>query len=221
MAVVNYAHDPETRMKMFVGEQNMMPRNVPLFKDIALRRDSQARLQGYASHAAFRMETRVAKTTQWVDEFLARLRDGVVPRAKEELATIQERRIRDMKEKQIYQAGDEEYFPPWDRYYYMRLMKEDLDIDQASISEYFPLEQTAERMLDVFAYFFKLRFDPIPTEDVDPACLWHAGVRVFSVWEDAPDDKSFVGYLYFDLLRRDNKYKGNQNVTIQTVSCPP
>ncbi|KAF5613663.1 uncharacterized protein FTJAE_13874 [Fusarium tjaetaba] len=47
---------------------------------------------------------------------------------------------------------------------------------------------------------------------------WHEDVRAYSVWDDREASKGqFIGYLYMDLLSRDNKYKGSQNVNLQCI----
>ena len=74
-------------------------------------------------------------------------------------------------------------------------------------------------MLAIFASLLGLRFDSIPAERLTEDVIWHDTVRGFSVW-DTKDD-CFVGYLYFDLLWRENKYRGNQSVNVQCVFVPP
>ena len=63
-----------------------------------------------------------------------------------------------------------------------------------------------------------MRFDLIQSDKLGNHLIWHETVQVFSVWDGNADDAEFVGYLYFDLLWRENKYRGNQNVTIECVS---
>lgn len=218
--IMGHCSNADTRMRMFLAENKGAPRNAQLFREIALGRDSQARLQGYGSHAAFRMESRVAKSAEWVEEFLKKLREGLIPRGREELRILQQRRVQDLKERGTYEEGDDAYFPPWDKGYYSRLVKEDLKVDQFKISDFFPLEETAAAMLNVFASFFNLRFTKLPPEEILPEHLWHESIQVFSVWDEGTAESSFVGYLYLDLLFREHKYRGNQNVTMEVVSAP-
>jgi len=66
-------------------------------------------------------------------------------------------------------------------------------------------------------------FVPVAKEELD-GHVWHEDVGVYSVWEgdDQSEDPAggFIGYLYTDLLVRDGKYHGNQNVGLQSVSWP-
>jgi metallopeptidase MepB len=73
--------------------------------------------------------------------------------------------------------------------------------------------------LGVFASLLGIRFDRI--QDVDAMNVWHDSVQVFSVWDGTGTDADFMGYLYFDLLWRENKYRGNHNVTMEQGYLKP
>ncbi|KAJ0341655.1 hypothetical protein COL922a_002094 [Colletotrichum nupharicola] len=62
-AVLQYATTPSTRKKVYVANERKVPENVDLFKQVIDLRDENARLLGYENHAAFRLESRVAKTS--------------------------------------------------------------------------------------------------------------------------------------------------------------
>ena len=95
-------------------------------------------------------------------------------------------------------------------------------MDYLAISKFLPLDTTATAMLGVFVFFLGLRFVRIPDEEIGPHAIWHDTVQAFSVWDetdgDDDDDASFIGHLYFDLLWRENKFRGGQNVTMECVS---
>ncbi|KAG9252681.1 peptidase family M3 [Emericellopsis atlantica] len=191
-AVMQYAKNPATRKKMY----------------IILLRDENARLLGYASHAAFRLETRVAKSTEWVNTFVDELEQVLIPQGKKEMQALLAKRNLDLPERS-------DSMPPWDYGYYHRLVLEDLNVDQNQIAEYFPLQKTVSAMLDIFASCLQLRFDLLDPELVADA-IWHEDVQVWAVW-DAREafHGEFVGYLYTDLLWRPNKHKASQNVNLQ------
>ncbi|PYI06109.1 zincin [Aspergillus sclerotiicarbonarius CBS 121057] len=114
---------------------------------------------------------------------------------------------------------DGDGFLPWDQLYYQRLIEHEFDIDQGKIAEFYPLERTAAAMLDIFASVLDLRFDPI--EGLAFPFIWHESVRVFSAWDGKDANVPFLGYLYFDLQWRENKYRGNQCVVLQCGSSKP
>ena len=215
-AIMSYAKKPATRKRAWVANANKLPQNVALFEEIIRLRGDKARLLGYDDHATFRLEARVAKTTEWVNELLGSLEHALLPRGKTEIAALLE-----LKNKDPNQQGQADLciMRPWDYQYYARLAEENLELDQGKISEYFPLTHVVPAMLDVFASCLQIRFTPIQ-KSLLQGCTWHEDVEAWSLWDDREDSEGeFIGYLYTDLLERPNKYKGNQCVNLQCVSA--
>ncbi|OJJ69043.1 hypothetical protein ASPBRDRAFT_209462 [Aspergillus brasiliensis CBS 101740] len=208
LAVLTYARRPETRKKMFLADNQKLKSNQPLFEEIIRRRARRAHQLHHPTHAGYRLQQRMVKDPEWLAGFLDDLKVTLGPRGRDEIAVLQQRRLKDLGEKL---DTDGMGFPPWDKPYYMRLVEEEVAIDKVQLSEFYPLEQTAIGMLGIFASVLGLQFEPVAAEKES---LWHESVQVFSVWESTPD-KQFAGYLYFDLLWRENKYRGNQSVNLQ------
>ncbi|KAJ5539834.1 peptidase family M3 [Penicillium frequentans] len=211
LAVLTYANSPETRKKMFLADNLKLKDNKSIFEEIVTCRARKAQMLKNNTHAKFRIESRMVKTTEWVKVFLDGLRETLCGHGRDEIAALQCRRLEDLANQQ--NPDPSVGFPPWDKRYYERVLQQEFEVDQLKISEFFPLESTATRMLDIFGSVLGLRFDPIPAEDLTQDVIWHDTVECFSVW-DGKDDE-FIGYLYFDLLWRENKYRGNQSVNIQ------
>ncbi|KAK6226540.1 peptidase family m3 [Colletotrichum tabaci] len=216
-AVLRHARDPETRRRMYLASDNRFPENVPLFKEMLVLRDENARLLGYKSHADFRMERKVAPSTEWVEGFLGRLREELMPRGREEMKRLEAKKREHLKKLGGLTAGseDEAKVLPWDFEYYTRLLEEEAEVDKNSIAEYFPLRHTLSAMLDLFTAFLGLEFVSIPEEDL-AGNVWDKAVEVWSVWEGRGERKGeFVGYLYADILWREGKYRTACNVNLQ------
>jgi metallopeptidase MepB len=208
-AVLQYAKLHMTRKKMYVANEQKLPENVDLFREILLLRDENARLLGYANHADFRLENRVAKTAPWVDGFLDDIERVLLPRGKKEMQRLLEKRRLD------FPQDEADSMPPWDYDYYSRIVMEDLNVQHDLIAEYFPLEETVSSMLDIFSSCLQLQFKPVPP-DSPWYSTWHEDVKVWSVWDTRDATKGdFIGYLYADLLSRPNKHQGSQNVNLQ------
>lgn len=216
-AVFKYALNPATRKKVYIANDKKVEQNVQIFKDITSRRDENARKLNYPSHAAYRLENRMAKTPQWVNNLLDDLEATLKPRGEKEMGRL-------LAKKREHQLSNGEYIdeypdimPPWDYSFYTRLAEEDSEIDQQKISEYFPLQPTTAAMLKIFSSCLQLRFERMPAEQLE-GCIWHDDVEAWSVWDDAPDASDpFVGYLYTDVLFRPNKHRGCQDCNIQGV----
>lgn len=219
LAVLRYAHSPATRKKLYLGNEQKLPENEALFKKVVLLRDENARLLGFKSHAEFKLQDRIATSTEWVDDMLIRMKERVLP-----MGEVVMQQLKSIKRKHMATVplpGDDEIFP-WDFHYYMRLLEEDkrVPLDQELVSEYFPLRNTVLRMLSRFESFLQLRFLPIAPGEL-AGKTWHEDVEAWSVWDDRTDHAGeFIGYLFSDVLYRNGKYKGNQNVNLQAVSPP-
>ena len=210
--VLKYATNPETRRRLLIENENKCMSNVPLFKEATVLRDEAARLLGYSTHAAFRIEDKMAKTPETVDDFLGDLRTRLTSVAQKELKVLKELKKSDLESKG--QKYDGNYYI-WDHRYYSRIQLErDYQVDQQKIAEYFPLQTTLARMLKIFEELMGLKFVEVKGEDraaISPTnkgedIVWHEDVQLFSVWNDEGEGGGFVGYLYTDLHPRLGKY---------------
>ncbi|KAJ5414662.1 Saccharolysin [Penicillium cosmopolitanum] len=199
---MKYAKNSEIRKQVMVANENKCNQNVPLFREAIVLRDEAARLLGYPSHAAFRIEDKMAKTPETVNKFLGDLRSRLTAGGKSEINTLMELK------KSLDPKSDGQYYL-WDHRFYDRLMLErDFSLDQQLIAEYFPLQTTIQGMLKIFEELFGLEFVEIVGEDraaLAPTgkgddIVWHEDVQVFSVWNDEGEGSGFVGYLYLDLF---------------------
>ncbi|KAJ3950998.1 hypothetical protein N0V92_012608 [Colletotrichum tropicale] len=207
-AVQRYANNPETRKRMFVAYDVRLVENVPLYKEMIILRDENARMLGYKNHADFRIRERTAPSTEWVDDFLDKLIEDLMPKGKREIEKLEAK-------KRSYLAVEEAEILPWDYQYYTRLLEEEVNVEHELISEYFPLQHTLSSMLRLFNQFLGLEFVPVPEEDLKGK-LWAENIQVWSVWEGRGERKGeFVGYLYADIIWREGKYRGNCNVNLQ------
>lgn len=215
LLVLRHAHCPVTRKKLYIGNEQKLSENSALFKNVVLLRDDNARILGFKSYAEFKLQERIATSTEWVDDMLMRMREQLLPIGQgvmEELKALKRTHLATDPH-----PGDDEIFP-WDFHYYMRMLQEDKRVDQELISEYFPLHNTVLRMLGLFESFLQLRFLPVAPREL-AGRTWHDNVEAWSVWDNRTEHKGeFIGYLFTDILYREGKYKGNQNVNLQAVS---
>jgi len=217
-AILEHALDPVTRKRFWVANANKLRQNVPLFDEIVTLRRENAQLLGYASHAAFRLEVRVAKTPEWVNSLLDSLQEALTPQGRKEMNALLDLKKRHLgNQSRAGQTDDVDAMWPWDYWFYTRMAGEATQLDHARISEYYPLPYVLPAMLEIFASCLQLRFTPIPNILLEGS-TWHDDVEAWSVWDDRESSKDdFVGYLYADLLWRPNKYQGNQCVNLQCV----
>jgi metallopeptidase MepB len=112
---MKYAVNPETRKKVFLGNENKCNDNVALFRKAMKLRDEKARLLGFKSHAEFQLATKMAKSPAKVLEFLTDLRTRLAPGGKEEIQGLRDLKKADLKE--IGLRDDGKYYL-WDHRYF-------------------------------------------------------------------------------------------------------
>ncbi|KAI4848841.1 zincin, partial [Aureobasidium sp. EXF-8845] len=207
LAVLQYAKSPGVRKRMYIANRSKLPEHLALFKDIILLRDTNARQLGYKSHAAFRLEQTLAKTTSWVYDFMDQLENDLLPRGKREIQQLLALKAKDFP----VQESVTNTIDVWDFQYWKRRALEGLEIDQDELAEYFPLKQVVGKMLKLFSDCLLMRFERTSAQ------VWHPDVEAWEVWDDRPGrDQEFIGYLYMDLTFRYGKHRGCQNVNIQS-----
>jgi peptidyl-dipeptidase Dcp len=160
-------------------------------RQLALRAE-KAKLLGYESYAALKLDNTMAKTPKSVMGLL----EPVWKKAREkadgdrmELARI------------AAEAGANHPIAGWDwRYYQEKLRAEKYDFDEAELKPYLQLERIIEASFDVAGRLFGLKFVARP--DI---AAWHEDVRVFEV-RDA--DGAYRATFLADYFNRPSKRSG-------------
>ena len=221
--VIKFSVNAATRKKAFIDNENKLPQNIPIFREVILLRDEAARLLGYPNHATFIIEDKMTKSPQRVDDFLGDLRKRLTKGGQSEKQALLDLKKQDLASRGLEKSFDGHYFM-WDHRFYDRLMLEkDYSLDQELISQWFPLETSIRGMLTIFETLFGLTFVEITGGDrssLSPSgkgddIVWHPDVQVFSVWDSEDQGSSFVGYLYLDLHPREGKYGHAANFNLQ------
>ncbi|KAH7018457.1 uncharacterized protein B0I36DRAFT_388661 [Microdochium trichocladiopsis] len=207
-AVVSQLTSPTIRKQAYLGTRNMARENDSLLQEAVKLRYEAARLRGYDSHTAYKVENMMAKTTLAVEKLLNTVQQQALARLPHDLE-----KLRVLKTAGSHAQGDaESEIITWANLsYYSRLYEEqNHGVDQALVAQYFPLVPTVSKMLDLFGKLFGFVFHKITdTKHGQPESLvWHKDVMVYSVWNDEQEGGSFVGYLYLDLYPRDSKTLG-------------
>jgi peptidyl-dipeptidase Dcp len=156
-------------------------------------RAEKARLLGFPSFAAWRLQDQMAKTPDRVRRFL----DDLVPAATEKART----EAADIQSLIAQQHGDFR-LEPWDwESYAAQVRKARFDVDVNQIRPFFELNRVLQDGVfyaahELYGITFKERHD-FP--------VYHPDVRVFEVFDKSG---SHLGLIYFDYFRRDNKNGG-------------
>ncbi len=159
---------------------------------IANLRFERAQLLGFATHAEFVLQKRMAKTSDKVLSFIEEIKRPSFLAAKKELEELKTY-IKDIEGKDLE-------IKPWDFSFYSERMKKHLfDLSDEELRPYFSLERVVQ---GVFLHAKKLyNLDFKKQTDVP---VYNPEVEVFEVSKD----NQFIGLFYMDLFPRDNKKAG-------------
>jgi thimet oligopeptidase len=165
--------------------------NVGVLEEAIRVRHESAELLGDDSWAAYRVETRMAKQRESVDEFLQDLREKVALKAAADMATMATA---------AQARGGSPVVNIWDwRYYHNSLLKTQYAIDEFEVAKYFPLDAVIEGLFSVTQKMLGVRYEAAPD-----APRWHPDVQAFDVFEAAGSEP--FARFYMDLFPRANKF---------------
>ncbi len=174
------------------GDNGNANDNTATIVEILALREESARLLGYPTFAAYRLEDSMAKTPQAVRGLLERV-----------WKPARERTLRDRDALQAMIVREGGNFPlaPWDwRYYAEKMRQVRANFDDAAIKPYLSLDHMIEAAFDCATRLFGLSF----TERKDIP-VWHPDVRV---WEVADRDGKHKALFYGDYFARSSKRSG-------------
>lgn len=205
LPVLDHAKNQETRKTALIENLNKVPENAAILDKIIRVRFQIAKLLGYATYSQFVLEDRMAKNQENVLTFLGDLKQKLQPLGRKELSKMVEFKNQDLRERGL---PEQDTFYAWDNGFYRNLLLEkEYQVDHQKIAEYFPLDQTIDRMLSFYETLFDIKFVKIENPDADS--VWHEDVRKFAVYQNIKYGKprpQFMGWILFDLHPREGKY---------------
>jgi peptidyl-dipeptidase Dcp len=174
------------------GDNNNANDNNETIVEILSLREETAKLLGFPTFAAYRLEDSMAKTPQAVRGLLERVWQPARARAL---------RDRDDLQALVTEEGGNFTLAPWDwRYYAEKLRQRRANFDDAAIKPYLSLDHMIEAAFDCATRLFGLSF--AERKDVP---VWHPDVRV---WEVKDSDGKHKALFYGDYFARPSKRSG-------------
>jgi peptidyl-dipeptidase Dcp len=182
------------------GQNGGASDNTALVRDTLKLRAEKAKLLGYDSFAALKLDDTMAKTPKAVHDLL----DPVWKKALEKAGEDQ----REL-ERLATEAGSNEPFAAWDwRFYQEKLRAEKFAFDEAELKPYLQLERIIAACFDVAGRLFGISF-----EEKTGIAGWHEDVRVYVV-KNA--DGSERGLFLADYFARSSKRSGAWMSSLQS-----
>ena len=193
---MTYADNRDLRKTMSIaygkrGFQANDYNNETIIQSIVQLRHQRANLLGYASHAAFVLEERMAKDESTVKAFLNDLREKAYPKAEKEWEEINAYGQQELG----YQSVEK-----WDTAYISEKIKQGrFSFNEEELKPYFALPKVTAGLFKIverlFGLSFKIRKD-IP--------VYHPEVQAYEVIKDG----AFHAVLYTDFHPREGKRNG-------------
>src|SRR5580700_9331179 len=187
----------ELREKVFKaftarGDNGNANDNNETIVEILRLREESAKLLGFPTFAAYRLEDSMAKTPQAVRGLLERVWKPARARAL---------RDRDDLQALVAEEGGNFALAPWDwRYYAEKLRQVRANFDDAAIKPYLSVDRMIEAAFDTASRLFGVSF--AERKDVP---VWHPDVRVWEVKDRAGKHKAL---FYGDYFARPSKRSG-------------
>jgi peptidyl-dipeptidase Dcp len=174
------------------GDNDNANDNNAVIREILALREETAKLLGYPSFAAYRLEDSMAKTPEAVRGLLERVWKP---------ARAQVLRDRDELQALVTEAGGNFALAAWDwRYYAEKMRQRRANFDDAAIKPYLSLEQMIAAAFDCATRLFGITFSE--RKDVS---VWHPDVRVWEVKDASGRHKAL---FYGDYFARPSKRSG-------------
>ncbi len=174
------------------GQNGGATDNATVVRDMLKLRAEKAKLLGYESYAALKLDDTMAKTPKAVHALL----DPVWEKALEKAGSDQTQ-----MEKLAADAGSNEKFAAWDwRYYQEKLRAQKFAFDEAELKPYLQLDRIIDACFDVANRLFG-----ISIEEKKGVPLWHPDARAFVVRNA---DGSERGLFLADYFARPSKRSG-------------
>ena len=182
------------------GQNGGASDNTAVVRDMLKLRAEKAKLLGYDSFAALKLDDTMAKTPQAVHDLL----DPVWRKALEKAAADQAQ-----METLAADAGSNEKFAAWDwRFWQEKLRAKTFAFDEAELKPYLQLDHVIEACFDVATRLFGVSF-----EEKKGIAAWHPDARTFLVRNA---DGSERGVFLADYYARPSKRSGAWMSSLQS-----
>lgn len=194
---MTYADNRELRKELAIAAgkkafQNNQYDNQNNVKDIVRLRHERANLLGYASHAHFVLEERMAQNPDKVKSFLNDLLEKAKPAAEKEFAELTAF---------AKKLDGIDHLEKWDGAYYSEKLKQKLfNLDDEKLKPYFKLENVLNGAFTIAEKLYGITFKEV--FDIDK---YHKDVKTYEVLDF---ENQLVAVFYADFFPRKGKRNG-------------
>lgn len=198
VAVMTTCTVEQTRKALQCAYNNRAyPANESVLQQLIAARDDFAQLLGFSSYAHLNLDDSMVGTPDKAHAFLASLLQAALAKEKDELLRIMHA-THDLTSIRYVDANF--IIQPWNEDFLAHAyQKTHLGFSEERLAEFFPMDSTITRLLELYQDFFNIEFVEVPIEG-----LWHDEVRCIEVY--CSGDRILLGYLLLDLHPRPDKF---------------
>ena len=187
-AVMENCKIRKSRKKVWKAFNNRaVSANSPVLKEAVSLRNEKAKLFGFKTWAEYRLQDRMAKTPNNVDEMY----NNLIPKLQESAAREKEQLVIDE-----VKVTDIE---PWDvRYFITNKRNQESNVESSEIKKYFYIHDVKKEMFSICEEVFDILI-----KEEDSATAWQDDVELWSISESNGEK---LAYFYLDLYPREGKF---------------
>ena len=189
---MKYAKAENKRKELLIKYLNKAAqKNVPLLNEILELRNKIATMLGYSSHAAYKLENKMAKKPEVVWNFEERLRNKL-----SEKVDFDYNELLNVK-RNYFNNNEIDKINSWETSFFDNiLLKEKYSVDSEVVKEYFELTNVIKGCFHICESLYGVTFNKIE------GSVWHESVEMYLVKKE----NNIIAWFYLDLFPRDNKY---------------
>uniref|UniRef100_K3X1H8 Peptidase M3A/M3B catalytic domain-containing protein n=1 Tax=Globisporangium ultimum (strain ATCC 200006 / CBS 805.95 / DAOM BR144) TaxID=431595 RepID=K3X1H8_GLOUD len=200
--ILKWIGDPKIRKDMYMTANACAQSNLSTLDELRRKRHELAQLLGFETYAHFATSDRLVGSPEAVEKFIANISNQLMQNAQGEKQLLLAAKQR------LEGRGATEVFM-WDIPYYMGMLKaQKYRIDSRVIASYFPLERCLEGLHVLCSSLFGMELKSLPMGKSES---WDSEVRKLALTKNGET----LGYIYFDLYPRRNKYTNAAHFTIR------
>uniref|UniRef100_A0AAV1UUX5 Peptidase M3A/M3B catalytic domain-containing protein n=1 Tax=Peronospora matthiolae TaxID=2874970 RepID=A0AAV1UUX5_9STRA len=201
--VLKWVGDPEVRRNMYIAANSCAKDNLPVLDKLRAKRHELARCLGFPTFAHLATSDRMIGSPEAVEAFTRDIARELMTKAKTEQQLL-------LAAKRKHEGSSVNHVYMWDLPYYMGMLKaQKYGIDSRVIAAYFPLENCLKGLHLLCSALFGLELKQVPM--INSSECWHEDVVKLALTRNGET----LGYMYFDLYIRPNKYNHAAHFTIR------
>ena len=183
--VMIHAQQEDVRQAMYRLYLNRArSENLELLHRIIKLRYKKARLLGFPTYAALKLESVMAEKPERVWDFFSVLSNRLAAKSRDDFQLL-------------CKTADAASLAPWNRLFYTNIYKERVfHLDEEELRLYFPLERVGRGLFELARELYGIEIDRADLP------VWHEDVRAYEVREDG----NLIARFYLDMFPRANKF---------------